>query len=98
VTRGPENIMKRKPRRSADPLVDNRTWKAIVTYSAVIAACCLMAVYASHLTVHHTETWNTVVCNNILFYTLILSQLFHAYNMDGGSTSLLGARACSAPR
>jgi P-type Ca2+ transporter type 2C len=88
VTKGSENIMKREPRSSLDPLVDNRTWKAIIFYSAVIAACCLLAVYVSHQTVHNTEVWNKVLCNNILFYTLILSQLFHAFNMDSGATSL----------
>ena len=42
----------------------------------------LGAVFISHYLLHKTETWNTQLCNNILFFTLIISQLLHVFNMS----------------
>jgi len=84
LTKGSEHIMLQKPRHSEEPIIDGSRWKAIIFYSCAIAFACLAAVFVSHYSVHKTEAWNPVLCNNILFYTLIISQLFHAFNMDSG--------------
>jgi len=89
LTKGAENIMQHKPRSSEEPIIDRSRWNGVIIYSIIISACCLLTVYVSHYTIHKIEVWNRVLCNNILFYTLILSQLFHAFNMDSGSTRLL---------
>lgn len=80
VTRGNENIMKQKPRNPGVALIDRKRWIAIIVYALVIAGCSLAAVTVTHFTVHSNEGWNPVLCNNILFVTLILSQLWHVFN------------------
>jgi Ca2+-transporting ATPase len=39
------------------------------------------AVYTVHYGVHLVEVWSHELCNNILFMTLIFSQLFHVFNI-----------------
>jgi Ca2+-transporting ATPase len=41
-------------------------------------------VLFSHYILHTAEGWQTQLCNNILFFTLILSQLLHVLNMGSG--------------
>jgi Ca2+-transporting ATPase len=33
---------------------------------------------------HDNELWDAAMCNNILFFTLIFSQLLHVFNMGDG--------------
>lgn len=81
ITKGSNTIMKVPPRNTLEPIVGKKQWVAITTHSLVISACSLAAVFLSHYTVHNTENWNPALCNNILFITLILSQLLHVFNM-----------------
>ncbi|GAB3833930.1 hypothetical protein GCM10028895_53530 [Pontibacter rugosus] len=81
VTEGNDLIMKDKPRNPDTPILDNKQWRAIFTYAAVITFCVLGAVFASHYLYHQTELWNPQLCNNILFFTLVFSQLWHVFNM-----------------
>ncbi len=86
VTEGSNEIMKRPPRNMNEPIIDKKRWIAIFFYSIIIGAVSVGAVFFSHLTVHKTETWNPELCNNILFFTLIFSQLLHVLNMGNGTS------------
>jgi len=86
VTDGSDNIMQKPPRNINEPIIDKQRWITIFFYSIVIGAVSISSVFVSHLTVHKTETWNPELCNNILFFTLIFSQLLHVLNM-GSSNS-----------
>jgi P-type Ca2+ transporter type 2C len=88
VTAGSASIMNQPPRNTNEPIIDNKRWVTMIYYSVVITITTLGAVFISHHTVHKTETWNPELCNNILFFTLIISQLLHVFNMNasgGGS-------------
>lgn len=85
VTEENQNVMKQLPRSSTEPIIDRMRWQAIIVYTLVISAASLSAVFISHYTVHALEPWNRELCNNILFYSLIFSQLFHSFNMGSGS-------------
>ena len=82
VTAGSSSIMKQPPRNTEEPIIDNRRWTSIIFYSVVITITTIGAVFISHFTVHKTETWNPELCNNILFFTLIFSQILHVFNMN----------------
>ncbi|HLG36054.1 MAG TPA: HAD-IC family P-type ATPase, partial [Bacteroidia bacterium] len=82
ITKGNPDVMKQPPRNINEPIIDKKGWGSIIAYSLVITACTIAAVIFSHFTVHKMETWNTELCNNILFYTLIFSQLLHVLNMS----------------
>lgn len=85
----PENteVMKKPPRSESDPIIDKKRWWTIIFYSLVISVASIGAVLWSHFIIHKTETWNTELSNNILFFTLIFSQLLHVLNMGNTGTS-----------
>lgn len=82
VTKGSDSIMQQLPRSSAEPIIDRQRWNAIFVYSAVMTICTLGAVLFTHIIIHKSESWNPELCNNILFITLILCQLWHTLNMS----------------
>ena len=86
VTAGSASIMKGPPRNIDEPIIDKKRWAAIIIYSVIITITTLGAVFISHHTVHQTETWNAELCNNILFFTLILSQIIHVFNMSASGS------------
>lgn len=85
ITEGSDAVMSRPPRNINEPIIDKNKWIAIFFYSIVIGAVSIGAVFFSHITVHKTEHWNPELCNNILFFTLIFSQLLHVLNMSDGT-------------
>ena len=87
VSEGSPDIMKSPPRNMNEPIIDRKGWGTIFFYSIVIGAVSVGAVYVSHYTVHKTELWNPELCNNILFFTLIFSQLLHVLNMGSNRSS-----------
>ena len=82
VLGGNETIMKEKPKRIEDPIIDTKRWAAIIFYATVLAATSVGSVFVHHYLFHKSEDWNPELCNNIIFYTLIFSQLFHVLNMN----------------
>ncbi len=85
ITKGGADIMKLPPRKSSEPIVDNSRWKLIFWYSAVIASASISAVLVNHYVYHNGEPWDAALCNNVLFFTIIFSQLMHVFNMGTGS-------------
>ncbi|MEO5562426.1 MAG: cation-translocating P-type ATPase [Chitinophagaceae bacterium] len=84
VIKGGANIMKLPPRKSSEPIIDKSRWKLIFFYSIVIGLASTSAVLFNHYAYHNGEPWDTSMCNNILFFTLIFCQLFHVFNMGSG--------------
>jgi Ca2+-transporting ATPase len=82
VTAGSASIMKQPPRNTGEAIIDKKRWIALIYYAVIITITTLGAVFISHYVLHETETWNTQLCNNILFFTLIISQLLHVFNMS----------------
>jgi Ca2+-transporting ATPase len=87
MTPGNANIMHQPPRSADQPITGNAHWKAVFFYSFTICAVSLGAVLFSHYTMHTTEGWNPKLCNNILFFTIIGSQLLHVFNMNATSSN-----------
>jgi Ca2+-transporting ATPase len=85
VTKGSREIMKQKPRPVNEAIIDAGRWKAIFSYSIIISVCSIGAVLFSHYSLHGFKEWQPQLCNNILFFTLIFSQLLHVLNMGSGS-------------
>lgn len=86
IAEGSDAVMNRPPRNINEPIIDKKKWISIFFYSVVIGAVSIGAVFFSHLTVHKTELWNPELCNNILFFTLVFSQLLHVLNMSDGTS------------
>jgi Ca2+-transporting ATPase len=75
VTEGDADVMKKPPKDPSHPIIDRKRWFAIWTYSAVIAAAALGAAVTGR------DVDSPEAANNILFFTLIFSQLLHVLNM-----------------
>ncbi len=84
VIKGGADIMKRPPRKSSEPIVDKSRWKLIFFYAIVIGLTSTGAVVFNHYAYHNGEPWDTAMCNNVLFFSLIFCQLFHVFNMGSG--------------
>lgn len=82
ITKGSDSVMKQLPRNSNEPILNSQRWISVFVYSSVIMACTMGSVFFSHYTIHNSESWNSDLCNNILFITLILCQLLHVFNMS----------------
>ncbi|HEU5292479.1 MAG TPA: cation-translocating P-type ATPase [Cyclobacteriaceae bacterium] len=89
MTPGNQEIMKVAPKGADEPIITKSQWTAVVFYSIVISAVSLGAVMSSHFLFHKEEDWNPELCNNILFFTLICSQLLHVLNMNSKGTNIL---------
>jgi P-type Ca2+ transporter type 2C len=89
VTRGSDAIMKQPPRNPREPIIDRKRWIAIIVYSMVIAVCATGAVQFSHHVVHGASESSMALCNNILFVTVILSQLWNVFNMTNDTKTPL---------
>ncbi len=84
LIKGSADIMKLPPRKSSEPIIDKSRWKLIFFYAIVIGSVSTGAVVFNHYAYHNGEPWDTAMCNNILFFTLIFCQLFHVFNMGSG--------------
>jgi P-type Ca2+ transporter type 2C len=78
ITKGAPDIMQQKPHKTGTPILDKKRWIAIITYAFIIAAIAMSAVWVAHVFLPSKKG----IDNNILFYTLIFSQLFHVFNMS----------------
>lgn len=84
VTKGSKNIMVIAPRKTSEPIINNNGWRSIIFYALVISIVNIAAVLTSHYSVYNNDVNGDDMCNNILFFTLILSQLLHVLNMGAG--------------
>ncbi|HYG14903.1 MAG TPA: cation-translocating P-type ATPase [Bacteroidia bacterium] len=87
VTGSSLEVMKKKPRKTTEPIVDRKRWKAVFSYSVIISAVSIAAVWVAGLM--YSGANNKGVYNNVLFFSLISCQLLHVFNMSSGRTSLL---------
>lgn len=88
VSGGNPLVMKNKPRSSDEPIINKKQWISMFSYAFVITICVFGAVFFSHFILHKSENWNSELCNNIIFITLILCQLWHVFNMTPGYISI----------
>lgn len=94
-TEGDQTVMQRKPLDPRHPIISKKAWGVIWFYSAVIGASALGAAFTAE---HFREGDIDVhAANNVLFYTLILSQLLHALNMKEGKEKFLGGPVMRNP-
>lgn len=87
VLDGNDAIMRQRPKPIELPIIDSKRWWTIIFYSVVLGITCVGGVLASHYMIHNSEAWNPKLSNNILFYSLIFSQLLHVFNMGKRGTN-----------
>jgi Ca2+-transporting ATPase len=71
-----DNVMTQAPRKKGEPIISSKQWISIVVYALCISASVLgVLFYAIYLGV------DPQIANNLAFYTLVLTQLVHVFNL-----------------
>ncbi|RXK86484.1 cation-translocating P-type ATPase [Filimonas effusa] len=81
VAEGNDQVMKKKPKDPAKPLIDRKRWISIWVYAAIIGGASLGAALLGA-----QEGESREATNNVLFFTLIFCQLLHVFNMAATSS------------
>ena len=89
LTEGNKLVMRQAPRDPNSQLLTRNQWHSVGFYSLIISFFTVGAVFVSHFMLRRTEAFDPRLNNNILFYTLILSQLLHSFNMNFNRERLL---------
>ena len=76
--KGNDLIMKIPPRNPQEPIITKRDWFTINTYALLLALPIMLASwYCSYYLNYEAQ-----ICNNITFFSLALSQLWHVLNLS----------------
>ncbi len=77
------NVMHHPPRKTNEPIITRNHWKAIFIYALAMSAPVLGINYMA------SQEWqlDNLVVNNLVFYTLILVQLWHVFNLPERAAS-----------
>jgi len=77
ITNGNGTEMSQKPKPLNTPIISSAKWRAIIIYALILAAFTLLGSKIA-------ASWSANA-NNVLFFTLTLSQLLHVLNMVNAS-------------
>lgn len=83
VGAGSASVMEQAPGDPQAQLVGFRHWISLLIYAIIMTVFSVGAVFFNDF-VLSPESRNTLISNNILFFTLIITQLLHVYNMTEG--------------
>lgn len=83
MNEGSALVMKRRPRSPDEPMITKKDWSSIFVYSFFITAGVFSVFVYSHVFLKHS----VVVSNNIAFFSLAFSQLFHPLNLASAKVS-----------
>ncbi|RPE08628.1 cation-translocating P-type ATPase [Chitinophaga lutea] len=80
-TEGDDTVMQKQPKDPKLPIISKKNWAVIWGYAAIICAAALGAAFMADSL---RGTSDPGAANNVLFFTLIISQLLHSLNMTTG--------------
>jgi P-type Ca2+ transporter type 2C len=83
--KGDKLVMKNKPRNPADPIISNKQWQSIIYYAGVIT----LSIVAGVIYCHRYLSSDPVICNNVVFLSLALGQLWHVFNMKSSKSGII---------
>ncbi|MEO7176893.1 MAG: cation-transporting P-type ATPase [Saprospiraceae bacterium] len=75
--KGNKLVMDLPPRNPKEPIATKKDWLSIVLYAIILAAPIFLVTYYFS----YYLNYDAKVCNNITFLTLVLSQLWHVFNL-----------------
>jgi Ca2+-transporting ATPase len=77
MNRESDQVMKEPPRPSREPIITKSMWKSIVGYAVGMT---ISVIWVSLYATYSLQT-TSAIANNLTFYTLILAQLWHVFNL-----------------
>ena len=83
--KGNKLTMKYPPRNPQEAIIVKNDWINIIVYAILLALPIMLVTwYCSH-----NLKYSPQVCNNITFFSLALSQLWHIFNLSSGKLSFI---------
>ncbi len=83
MNKASNQVMQNSPRKAKASIINSRMWRSIIVYAMAMAAAVLgLTFYATYYL-----SVDAVQANNYTFYTLILVQLWHVFNLPGANQS-----------
>jgi len=83
--KGNELTMKNPPRNPAETIIVKKDWVNIIVYALLLSLpIMLTSWYCSHYL-----KYEPAICNNITFFSLALSQLWHVFNLSSRKLSFV---------
>ncbi len=83
MNRGADKVMEQAPRGKNEPIITSKMWTSIIVYALAITLSSLGALLFA---TYYLET-DAQLANNFAFYTLILAQLWHVFNLPPANAS-----------
>jgi len=80
---GDRNVMKLPPRNPKAPILDTNDWKSLVMYCVVISG----SILCGTLIFERNYANEPVVVQDMIFYSLAFSQLWHVFNLSSVKSS-----------
>jgi len=84
IGEGRRGIMEKPPKKPEEPILNRRSWRAIIVYGAVLALFVFGAYYYARTAMGAAFG----ITNNVAFFTLAFSQLFHVLDMRDDDESI----------
>ena len=82
MNKGSENVMTQPPRKKGEPIITSNQWISIIVYAVCISISVLGMLYYAI-----SKGIDPQTANNLAFYTLILTQLVHVFNLPNRNQS-----------
>jgi Ca2+-transporting ATPase len=80
LSSGSERIMEHPPRHPEQPVLSNRQWMSVIIYALVIAVSTFGSAMSIYGGIDDPQSFREA--STVLFYTLILSQVIHVFNVS----------------
>jgi Ca2+-transporting ATPase len=84
IGKGRSHVMKEKPKDPDTPILTGNSWKMITIYGSIIAAYVIGAYFFGLYILEVSEE----IANNIAFFALAFTQLFHVFDMRDSDEKL----------
>ena len=84
-TKEKEEVMQKPPRKRGESIITKEIWWSIIIYSLVITFSVLAMLWYGKSVLKVSE----MEANNLVFYTLLLAQLWHVFSLPGRHISFL---------
>jgi P-type Ca2+ transporter type 2C len=83
VSKGNRAIMRRPPRDTKEGILVASDWRSVFIYATFIT----LSIFGGYIYCHNYLRLDEMICNNVVFVSLALAQLWHVFNLSSADVS-----------